>query len=366
MKLTALEINNFRNIENLKIKPCENVNVIFGENAQGKTNLLESIWLFTGCKSFRGAKDSELVSFGKESAKLELDFFAENRKQYMRIEIDNRRRMSKNSVPYKSRAKAMGDIRCVVFSPVHLNLIKEGPSERRRFLDIAISQIKPNYAILLTEYNKALKQRNALLKDIAMQRESKYLIDIWDERLAFYDSKLAIYRLSYINSLKEIVGEIYSGISSDREKISIEYKQKGLDEIIAYKEEYKRAMFMHREEDIATRTTTIGVHRDDLEICIDGVSARKFASQGQQRSAALALKLAEANLITAVTGEQPIALLDDVMSELDISRQDYILNHIKDWQVFITCCDPNTIKNFNNGRAFEIKDGKVISTFDNR
>lgn len=361
MKLKALEINNFRNIENMNIEPCETVNVIFGENAQGKTNLLESIWLFTGCKSFRGTSDKELVMFEKEKSKLKLDFFSDGRDQYMNIDIDTKRKISKNGIEYPSCSKAVGEIRCVVFSPVHLSIIKQGPAERRKFIDIAISQLRPNYAKLLTEYNRSVKQRNILLKDAAFHSEIYDMLDIWDDRTAHYASRIANYRISYLEKLKIQVDEIYGGISSKKEKIEIKYIQSGEKENFISKEEYIEKLKKARKEDIALGSTSVGIHRDDIEISIDGISARKYGSQGQQRSAALALKLGEASVIKEMTGEQPVALLDDVMSELDISRQDYILNHIKDWQVFITCCDPNTIKNLKQGKGFEIEKGKIIS-----
>lgn len=361
MKLTALEISNFRNIEKMNIEPCDTVNVIFGENAQGKTNLLESIWLFTGCRSFRGTKDRELVKFGCDRSELSLEFFSDGRDQRMKVNIDSKRKISKNGIDYPSCSKAVGEVRCVVFSPVHLSLIKQGPAERRRFIDIAVSQLKPNYAVLLTEYNRAVKQRNILLKDAAYHSEIYDMLGVWEERIAHYGSRIATYRLSYLERLKKEVCEIYSGISSEKEKIELEYIQSGSDMEISSKEGYIEALKKSRKDDIAFGNTSVGVHRDDIEIKIDGVSARRFGSQGQQRSAALALKLGEASVIKSVTGEQPVALLDDVMSELDISRQDYILNHIKNWQVFITCCDPNTIKHLKEGKSFEIEKGRLIS-----
>ncbi len=361
MKLTALEISDFRNIEKMNIEPCETVNVIFGENAQGKTNLLESIWLFTGCRSFRGTKDRELVRFGCDRAKLSLNFFSDGRDQYMNVDIDQKRKISKNGIAYPSCSKAVGEMRCVVFSPVHLSLIKQGPAERRRFLDIAVSQLRPNYAVVLTDYNRAIKQRNILLKDAAYHSEIYNMLDIWEERIANYASKLATYRLTYLEKLRKEVCKIYSGISSDKEYIEIEYVQGESTKNYAGIDDYLELLKRSRKEDMISGSTSVGVHRDDLEIKINGVSARKFGSQGQQRSAALALKLGEASVVRKMTEEQPVALLDDVMSELDISRQDYILNHIKNWQVFITCCDPNTIKNLKEGKSFEIEKGRLIS-----
>ena len=213
----------------------------------------------------------------------------------------------------------------------------------------------------MTEYNRAVKQRNILLKDAAYHSEIYDMLEIWEDRIAHYAAKIATYRLSYLEKLKKEVCEIYSGISSEKEQIELEYIQGDKNENFSTKEKYLEILKLSRKDDIISGSTSVGVHRDDIEIKIDGVSARKFGSQGQQRSAALALKLGEASVIKSVTGEQPVALLDDVMSELDISRQDYILNHIKNWQVFITCCDPNTIKHLKEGKSFEIEKGRLIS-----
>ena len=360
MKVNRLSIEKFRNIEKMNIEPCENINVIFGENAQGKTNIIESIWLCTGCRSFRGTKDRELVKFGEERAKISLDFFGSGREQNIKLDISDKREMKLNDIKLPSCSKSIGEFVSVVFSPVHLSLIKQGPSERRKFLDIAISQLKPQYASYLTKYNRAVSQRNALLKDIVIHSELYDTLDIFEDSIAHYASKIAVYRLSYLDRLKEEVNAIYNGISSGREAISLRYMQNEDGENYSDKESYLIKLRQARKTDIMTGSTSVGPHRDDLEIMINGISARKYGSQGQQRSCALALKLGEANVINSITKERPVALLDDVMSELDISRQDYILNHIKDWQVFITCCDPNTIAHLKEGKSFQVEDGKVI------
>lgn len=362
MKVTALSANGFRNIENEKIEPCEGVNIICGDNAQGKTNMLEGIWLFTACRSFRGAKDAETVNFNSKKALLSLDFFGYGRDQTIDLEIEKGRKFALNGVSVKSPSKVMGEFLAVVFSPVHLSLVKDGPYERRRFLDIAISQLKPKYALALSQYNKAVAQRNILLKDIAYHGELYDMLDVWEERIAFYAGEVARQRLGYVNRLSSFCSEIYGGISSKKEKLELKYVQAGSafgenrEELY---ESFKNLLFASRKNDILQGSTSIGPHRDDLEIRIDSLSARSYGSQGQQRSAALALKLAEAAVIRDFSGEQPVALLDDVMSELDESRQNYILNHIKDWQVFITCCDPSSVQNLKYGKSFLMKNGKI-------
>lgn len=356
MTVTSLEAENFRNIEKLEIRPCENVNVIYGENAQGKTNLIESIWLFTGCRSFRGTKEKELISFGKENARLSIDYDAYGREKDALILLGEKKKMSVCGVLLPSASKGMGEFLAVVFSPAHLSLVKQGPSERRKFLDVAISQLKPNYAALLSEYNRTVIQRNCILKDYLYHPELDALLDIWEEKAAQYAARIAVYRQRYVERLKEETEEIYYGLSSGREKIEIKYVQP-FEELVTDKKQFMSMLKKSRTDDAKTGSSSVGIHRDDIEININGISARHFGSQGQQRSCALAMKLGEAGVIKKITGEQPVALLDDVMSELDYSRQDYVLNKIKDWQVFITCCDKNAVLNLKKGKCFKMENG---------
>ena len=363
MNVTHFEAKNFRNISSCSIDPCDEINIIYGKNAQGKTNLLEGIWLFTGCRSFRGSKDSELINFNSAKSVLEMDFFADDREQTAHLEIGEGRKFMVNGIKMKSAGEVMGKFLCVVFSPVHLSLIKDGPYERRRFLDIAISQLKPKYGITLSQYNKAVAQRNMLLKDIPLHSELYDTLDIWEERIAFFASEIIRQRIGYINKLGLFAGDIYSGLSSGREEMKISYAQ-GTAVVGESKQELyenmKYQLYASRKNDLITGFTSVGPHRDDLSVTIDALSARSYGSQGQQRSAALALKLGEAAVIRSFTDEQPVALLDDVMSELDETRQNYILNHIKNWQVFITCCDPETVKNLRYGKKFRIEDGRYL------
>ena len=365
MYVKQLEVKNFRNISHISVDPCEGINIIYGQNAQGKTNLLEGMWLFTGCRSFRASKDAELINFNSTKANLYMDFNAYGRDQSASLEISEGRKFILNGVKQKSSSAIMGEFLAVVFSPEHLSLVKDGPYERRRFLDIAISQLKPKYGVTLSQYNKSVAQRNVLLKDVQFHSELYDTLDIWEERIAFFASEIIRQRIGYINKLSQFTDEIYSGLSSEREKLNIEYSQQtvvyGDDKQELY-ENMKNQLYQSRRNDIVTGFTSVGPHRDDLSIKINLLPARTFGSQGQQRSAALALKLGEAAVIKSFSGQQPVAFLDDVMSELDVSRQNYILNHIKDWQVFITCCDPSTVSNLKAGKAFEIADGKVVSS----
>lgn len=357
MHINKLTLTGYRNLADLTLIPDRGVNVIYGENAQGKTNLLESIWLFSGLKSFRGAKDTELVGFGKEFARTQLDFFASDREQKAVMTVTNTRKAILNGVSLSSPAKLIGKVSCAVFFPSFLSLVQAGPAERRRFLDTALCQYRPNYANALSQYNRALKQRNSLLADVNGHPELLDMLDIWDTHLCNAGEEILKARKEYLSLLLPAAASVYDGLSQSRELLSLEYFRKDdSDGDLPLAELLKN----HRREDLFNRTTSVGPHRDDIGIFIDGNSARTYGSQGQQRSCAIALKLAEAQILKEKTNEQPVILLDDVMSELDAGRQDYILNHLDDRQVFITCCDPAPILRLCEGKTFNVADGKII------
>lgn len=363
MTVNRLSVIDYRNIDYIEIQPSENVNIIFGENAQGKTNLLESIWLFTGCKSFRTKKDNELLGFNKDFAKNEIDFFAKGRNQNAVMFIEKKRSIKRNGVELKSPAEMIGEFNAVIFSPSHLSLIKEGPINRRKFLDTALCQLKPNYAKVLARYNRALEQRNALLKDIQYHSELYDTLDVWDDKLSLYASMIVCDRIKYTKILSENAEKIYSGLSDGKEKLKIDYiNNSGFysEDIYEIKDFLFQRLQQTRRDDIFNKITSIGPQRDDIDIKINSLSARKFGSQGQQRSCALALKLSEANIVREITGEEPVILLDDVMSELDVKRQDYILNNLSQRQVFITCCDPANVLRMCEGKTFHIEKGRLI------
>ncbi len=363
MKINSVSLNNFRNISNTVLLPDEEVNVIYGKNAQGKTNILEAIWLFTGCKSFRNSKDNEFIKFESEISKISLNYEDKVREKKADIIIGDKKKVLLNGVEKKSSAELIGEFYAVIFSPSHLSLIKDGPAVRRKFLDTAICQLKPKYAKTLASYRRIIVQRNSLLKDIQYNSELYDILDSWDEQLARYASLIISERNKYIKELSLFSEEIYSGISENKEKMSVNYlssveNSRLLNENDVYlslSEKIKQA----RKEDIINKTTSIGPHRDDIEINIDNISARSFGSQGQQRSCALALKLGESEIIKKITGENPVALLDDVMSELDEKRQDYVLNHIKERQVFLTCCDPSQVLRLLKGKSFFVENGNI-------
>ena len=361
MKIKNISIENFRNIKELKLD-FDDINIIWGENAQGKTNLIEAIYLFTGGKSFRGAKDSQLVMMGEEKSNIKINFDSSNREQNAEITIKKNREAVLNGVKKKSPAALSEEIKAVIFSPVHLNMIKDGPGERRKFVDSALCQLKSNYRNLLKEYNRCVNQRNILLKDLKNNPELDSLLYIWNKNCAKSGAKIIYQRLKYIEALSPYVKNIFSGISSGNEKIELKYlsNQEYSCDIEDIEKKLLRALENNKIQDIQNKSTSVGPHRDDIDILINSMSARIYASQGQQRSCVLAIKLAEANLLEDITKKEPIALLDDVMSELDEKRQDYILNHIKNRQIFITCCDKETILRLKKGKTFHIEKGKVI------
>lgn len=362
MKVLELSYDNYRNLKKEKIEPCEGINIINGDNAQGKTNLLESIWLFTGGKSFRTTKDSELINFeNKTKAQLDMKFYSKEREQKARIVLDynnKSREFYLNRVKKKTVAEIVGNFCAVVFSPVHLSLIKQGPMARRKFLDTAICQISPSYVKRIVRYNKILQQRNTLIKNMRYDKNIDVMLDIWDEKLAEESMYILKEREKYCEFLQKKAKGFYAGISRDKESLDIDYeksmkiKENTVEEIYKYLRE-------NIVEDIKQGFTTKGIHRDDIDIKIDKKSARMYASQGQQRSAVLALKLGEAFILSNNIGENPVLILDDVMSELDINRQNFLLENIKNWQVFISSCEVISNLNFNEYKLFKVKEGEI-------
>lgn len=367
MKLSQLALTDYRNINSLLIAPDETVNIICGENAQGKTNLIEAVWLLTGNPSFRGAKASELLRFGSECAKIEAAFVDRQREQKLFVRLGAKREIRLNGVPLKSTNELVGTFYAVVFSPAHLSFVKDGPSNRRRFLDTAISQIKPQYKAYLVRYEKLMEQRNALLKNAAMYRDLAENIAVWDEQIAAIGTILTIYRCDYIERVRRAASKIYEGLSGGREKLTVSYASTVFENPFVLKtydkawvSQYRQKLSEQFESDCRQGFTETGPHRDDLVLELDGKSARSFGSQGQQRSCVIALKLAEAQVLTAACGESPVMLLDDVMSELDHTRQQYILNSLNGMQVFITCCEPSQLNGLKQGKVFDMKNGCAV------
>ena len=367
MIIKSLRLSDFRNIEAAEIAPCRNINILLGQNAQGKTNLIEAVWLLTGNRSFRGSKESQMIRFGREVFRVEASFEDREREQFLSYSGgDKKRKILLNGVPLRSPSELMGTFPAVIFDPTGLSIVQDGPGERRKFLDTAISSIKPAYERYLSQYNAVLEQRNSLLRDAGRFNRFADTLDIWDLQLAKLGTILSILREDYVQKLRPVAAEIYGGFSGFSEAFSAEYESSVFPagtELTAYTDErigeYLEVLKAERDNDRRMRCTTKGAHRDDLLLNIDGRPARVYGSQGQKRSCAVALKLSEANLIRRITGEDPVVLLDDVMSELDQNRQDYILNRIRDFQVFITCCDISNTLRMESGRIFSVEGGKV-------
>lgn len=357
MFIKSVELQNFRNIEKISFEPSPGVNVIYGENAQGKTNILEGIWMFSGFRSFRTVKDGELVRFGQDFSSLRAEYSDEKRDNEAVIKITKRRNITLNGVGLKSASEMIGKFNTVIFAPEFMSIVKSSADERRSFLDTAICRLSPSSAAVMSEYSRILKQRNTLIKN--PEELDEKVLDCLDEQLSVTGDRLVKLRLRYIEIIKPYIEEIFVGISSGREKIGLNY-------VARHNEDFSRSIYdilkENRQRDIITGMTSAGPHRDDMEISINGTAARAFGSQGQQRSCAIALKLSEAAVIAEKTGIKPVVLLDDVMSELDVNRQDYILNHIGDRQVFITCCEPGTVMRQSGGRQFEVVNGKISCT----
>ncbi len=353
MIVLDLEIKNFRNIENIFINPCENMNVICGENAQGKTNLIEAIWLFTGAKSFRGAKDQEFLKFGEQEAICNLNFKSKGIENKATIKIEDKKTVFLNQNKLKSSSALAGNFNSIVFSPIDLNIVSEGPKQRRKFIDSAICQIYPSYITVLKQYIRAVTQRNQVIKDFKYDSTVSVMLDVFETEIATLGKKIIDMRKRYLELLSEFLPNLYDGISKGKEILEVNY-------ISSNKENLETNLKDSRKEDMFSGVTSVGPHRDDIDFKINGISARSFGSQGQKRSVALAVKLSEAEVTNKKTGEYPVILLDDVMSELDKNRQNFVLNHIKGMQSFLTCCDPRNIENLKGGKVFNIKNGGVF------
>ena len=357
MRVASADISSFRNLRDVSLDFDPQVNVICGENGQGKTNLLEAIWLFTGAKSFRGAKDAEMIPLGNDKACIEASFFSEGRMQNARISLGKKKEARLNEVSLESTSDLAGHFGAVVFSPAHLTLVKGGPAERRRALDSVIIQLKPRYQQVLTQYHRLLLQRNTLLKDVSFSSQLLSTLDVWDISTAKAAALITKTRKSYLQKLSPIASEIYLGISQNRESLSLCYQASGERDGEISEESMLSALRESRTLDLRTGTTNVGPHRDDFAIDLSNLPARAYGSQGQQRSAVLAIKLAESALMEQLMGEAPVILLDDVMSELDEGRRNYLLHHLENRQIILTCCDPNQIR--GAASVFLAENGKI-------
>ncbi len=353
MWINKIKVNNFRNYDNEEIELNKNINIFYGENAQGKTNIIEAIFLSSMGKSFRAKKDKEMIKLSENKAMIEILFNKKDRDGKIKIELQNKKNVYLNGIKLKKLSELLGNINIVIFTPDDINILKGGPQNRRRFLDIMISQLKPNYMYNLNLYLKTLEQRNNYLRQIKEYNKDENLLEIWDEKLAEYAFNIYNYRNEFINKIKNKIKNIHSEITNNKEEIEIEY----LTECES-KEKYLKLLKDRRKLDIIKGYTTKGIHRDDFIIYINKKELNIYGSQGQHRTAILSLKLSELNIIYEETGEYPILLLDDFMSELDEKRREHFLKNIKNTQIIITCTEKFDIEN-NNILIYNVKDGKV-------
>lgn len=358
MIVESIKLNHFRNYDKLELKFDRGTNLFYGDNAQGKTNILESVYLCGTTRSHKGSKDREIIHFGEEESHICMKI----RKGDIPYRIDMHLKKNKtkgiaiNGVPVRKASELIGLGNFVFFSPEDLNIIKNGPSERRRFLDMELCQLDRIYLYHLTNYNKALAQRNKLLKDFVFYPESEPMLDIIDEQLVQYGTVIISLREKFIKELNEILHEIHGKLSGKKENLSLAYEY---DTDI---HQFRERMRANRERDIKSRMTNAGPHRDDICFLVDGIDIRKYGSQGQQRTAALSLKLAEIEIVKKNVKDTPVLLLDDVLSELDSNRQRYLLESINNIQTMITCTgiDDFVGCNFKIDRLFQVVEGTVF------
>lgn len=358
MIITSIELKNFRNYEDLNISFDKGTNILFGDNAQGKTNILEAIYLSGTTKSHKGSRDKEMIRFGEQESHIRM-MVLRNGKEYqidMHLKQNRPKGIAINKVPIKKASELFGILNMVFFSPEDLNIIKNGPAERRRFLDLELCQLDKIYLSDLTTYNKILNQRNKLLKDMVYRPDLSDTLPVWDMQLVETGKKIIKRRKQFIEELNEIVHDIHYRISGEKEELLLTYEP-NIDDIF-FEDELNRA----KQKDIRLCQTSVGPHRDDMLFSIRDVDIRKFGSQGQQRTSALSLKLSEIELVRKFIKDTPVLLLDDVLSELDSNRQNYLLNNISDTQTLITCTGLDEfVKNrFEINKVFQVVNGQVF------
>lgn len=359
MIVKSLKLKNYRNYDLLNLEFDECTNIFYGDNAQGKTNILESVYLTGTTKSHRGTKDRDLIKFGQEEAHVET--IVEKRGVPFKIDIHLKKNSPKgiaiNKIPIKRASELFGIINIVFFSPEDLNIIKNGPSERRRFMDLELAQLDKVYLNDLSNYNRIVNQRNKLLKDMYDRKDLLETLDVWDLQLVKYGNRVMKRRKLFIDQMNHIIGSVHEKLTGGKEKIKLLYEP-GVKN-----DDFEDILLKNRERDIRMKSTSIGPHRDDICFMCEDMDIRRFGSQGQQRTAALSLKLAEIELVKQEIKDTPILLLDDVLSELDKHRQNYLLDSIRDIQTLITCTgvDDFVNKRFSINKILKVEQGNVIT-----
>lgn len=357
MIIESIELKNYRNYDELHMEFSPGTNILYGNNAQGKTNILEAVYVCCTTKSHRGSKDRDMIHFHEDESHIKLNI----RKNDVPYRIDMHLKKNKakgvaiNGVPIRKASELFGIVNVVFFSPEDLNLIKNGPAERRKFIDLELCQLNRLYVHSLVSYNRILMQRNKLLKELMFKPEYEETLDIYDMQLVQFGREIIRYRLDFIAQLNEIIFDIHFNLSGEKEHLKIIYDPDV--ETGCFEQQLRKS----RQQDIKQKTTLTGPHRDDIGFFIDEIDIRKFGSQGQQRTAALSLKLAEIELVKKIVKDYPILLLDDVLSELDGNRQNHLLSAINHIQTMITCTGLEDFVNnrFQMDRLFQVVDGTV-------
>ncbi|MCF0134021.1 MAG: DNA replication/repair protein RecF [Blautia sp.] len=361
MYIESVQLSDFRNYEYLTLSLDKGTNIFYGDNAQGKTNILESIFMCGTSKSHRGSKDKDIIRFMKEESHIRMII----KKDDISYKIDMHLRKNKakgvaiNGIPIKKARELLGIVNLVFFSPEDLNIIKNGPGERRRFLDQELCQLDKLYLTELANYNHIIVQRNKLLKDISVNPSLKDTLDLWDMQLVQYGKSILRKRKDFIRELNEIIRNIHLNLTGKLENIEIIYEPN------AEEDNLETEVLRKREQDIRMKLSSVGPHRDDFNVVVNGIDIRKYGSQGQQRTAALSLKLSEIYLVKKRIKDMPVLLLDDVLSELDSNRQNYLLESIHDTQTLITCTglDDFISHRFELNKVFKVINGSVYQAY---
>lgn len=359
MFIESIELLNYRNYEQLHMDFHEGTNVLYGDNAQGKTNILEAVYVCSTTKSHKGSKDKDIVRFGEEESHIKMMVRREGipYRIDMHLKKNRTKGVAVNGVPIKKASELFGIVNVIFFSPEDLNIIKNGPSERRRFVDLELCQLNKLYVHNLVQYNKVVIQRNRLLKDLDSNSSLKETLDVWDIQLAKYGKELIKIRTEFIKDLNNLIYDIHFHLSGEREELFIQYEPN------VTTDEFEESLKKNRFQEMKQKLTLTGPHRDDLNFIVNKTDIRKFGSQGQQRTAALSLKLAEIELVKKTVKDYPILLLDDVLSELDNKRQEHLLSEINHIQTMITCTglDEFVSSKFRMDKIFKIVEGTVES-----
>ncbi len=362
MYIEKLKLENYRNYKEIELEFDPNVNIILGENAQGKTNLIESIYISSMGKSFRTSKDKETIKFDADMCCITTFFnkYDEDRSVEIAINKAGKKAIKVDGVAVKRLSNLMENILTVIFSPEDLKIIKEDPAKRRNFIDREMCQLKISYYNNLSSYKKVLMQRNTYLKESNIDRQ---MLDVFNMQLANHGAKIIKERVEFVKKLNNISKKLHKEITNGKENIDIKYISNipVEEDVNLIEQNFLNALKKSESQDMIHRNTSRGPHKDDLKVMINNIDAKKFGSQGQQRTAALALKLAEINLITEEKEETPILLLDDVMSELDSERQKYLVNSLKDVQIFLTTTElvEEVRSNLPNGKIINVKKGEI-------